>query len=63
MISPEELPNRAFQLAYFLHRERKIALEIATRALNKLQLAATAQGITVNLYVVGRRSKGPHQTW
>ena len=44
MISDDELPNRAFQLAYFLHRERKTAVEIATRALNKLQLAATAQG-------------------
>jgi hypothetical protein len=45
MISPDELPNRAFQLAYFLHRERNTALEIVTRALNKLQLAATAQGV------------------
>ena len=40
-ISPDELPNRAFELAYFLHRERKTATEIASRALNKLQLAAT----------------------
>jgi hypothetical protein len=43
IISRDEFPNRAFQLAYFIHRERKIALAIATHALNKLQLAATAQ--------------------
>ena len=53
-ISPDELPNRAFQLAYFLHRERKIALEIATRALNKLQLAATAQGKRLYYRLTGR---------
>jgi len=43
-ISRDEFPNRAFQLAYFIHRERKTAIEIATRALNKLQVAATVQG-------------------
>src|SRR3954465_9461788 len=53
-ISPDELPNRAFQLAYFLHRERKIAVEIATRALNKLQLAATAQGKRLYYRLTGR---------
>jgi len=53
-VSPEELPNRAFQLAYFLHRERKIALEIATLALNKLQLAATAQGKRLYYRLTGR---------
>jgi hypothetical protein len=42
-ISSDELTSRAFQLAYFLHCDRKTATEIATRALNKLQLAATAQ--------------------
>jgi hypothetical protein len=53
-ISPDELPNRAFQLAYFLHRERKTAAEIATRALNKLQLAATAQGKRLYYRLTGR---------
>jgi len=53
-ISPEELPNRAFQLAYFLHCERKTATEIATRALNKLQLAATAQGKRLYYRLTGR---------
>lgn len=53
-ISPDELPNRAFQLAYFLHRERTTALEIAVRALNKLQLAATAQGKRLYYRLTGR---------
>ena len=53
-ISPDELPNRAFQLAYFLHRERKTAVEIAARALNKLQLAATAQGKRLYYRLTGR---------
>ena len=52
--SPDELPNRAFQLAYFLHRERKTAAEIASRALNKLQLAATAQGKRLYYRLTGR---------
>jgi hypothetical protein len=53
-ISPDELPNRAFQLAYFLHRERVTAVEIAARALNKLQLAATAQGKRLYYRLTGR---------
>jgi hypothetical protein len=54
MISPDELPDRAFQLAYFLHRERNTALEIVARALNKLQLAATAQGKRLYYRLTGR---------
>src|SRR6185369_497930 len=53
-IAPDELPNRAFQLAYFLHRERKTAAEIATRALNKLELAAVAQGKRLYYRLTGR---------
>jgi len=53
-ISRDEFPNRAFQLAYFIHRERKTAVEIATRALNKLQLAATAQGKRLYYRLTGR---------
>jgi hypothetical protein len=58
-ISTDELPNRAFELAYFLHRERKIAKEIATRALNKLQLAATSQGKRLYYRLTGRLTDGP----
>lgn len=53
-ISSDELPNRAFQLAYFLHCERKTATEIATRALNKLELAAMAQGKRLYYRLTGR---------
>jgi hypothetical protein len=53
-IAADELPNRAFRLAYFLHRERQTATEIATRALNKLQLAATAQGKRLYYRLTGR---------
>ena len=53
-ISQDELPNRAFQLAYFLHCERLTAVEIAARALNKLQLAATAQGKRLYYRLTGR---------
>src|ERR1051325_1458946 len=53
-IPSDELPNRAFQLAYFLHRERQTALDIATRALNQLQLAATAQGKRLYYRLTGR---------
>ncbi len=53
-ISTDELANRAFELAYFLHRERKTATEITTRALNKLQLAATAQGKRLYYRLTGR---------
>jgi hypothetical protein len=54
IIPREEFPNRAFQLAYFIHRERKTALAITTRALNKLQLAATAQGKRLYYRLTGR---------
>jgi hypothetical protein len=37
-------PIGRFSSLYFINRERKSALEITTRVLNKLQLAATAPG-------------------
>jgi len=39
----DELVNRAFQLAYFIHRDKTRALRIATDALTKLEVACTAQ--------------------
>ena len=59
-ISPDELANRAFELAYFLHRERKTATEIATRALNKLEVAAASQGKRLYYRLTGRLTNGPH---
>ena len=58
-ISPDELANRAFELAYFLHRERKTATEIATQSLNKLQVAATSQGKRLYYRLTGRLTDGP----
>jgi hypothetical protein len=53
-LSQDELANRAFQLAYFLQCEQKAATEIATRALNKLELAASAQGKRLYYRLTGR---------
>ena len=39
----DEWLNRAFQLAYFLHGDRKMAMEIALNAMNKLETASNAQ--------------------
>src|SRR3989441_8602524 len=50
----DEWLDRAFRLAYFLHGERETAVQIATRAMNKLQLAATAQGKRLYYRLTGR---------
>jgi hypothetical protein len=39
-----ELVDLAFQLAYFIHDDRAIAMHIAIAALRKLKVASTAQG-------------------
>src|SRR5437870_873005 len=53
-IPPKDLLNRAFRLGYFLHGERDTAVQIAVRAVNKLQLAATAQGKRLYYRLTGR---------
>src|SRR6185295_17299357 len=50
----DEWLERAFRLAYFLHGDRKTAGEIAARALNKLRLAANAQGKRLYYRLTGR---------
>jgi len=50
----DEWQARAFRLAYFLHGERETAVQIAARALNKLQLAANAQGKRLYYRLTGR---------
>lgn len=50
----DEWLERAFRLAYFLHGDRDIAVQIAVRALNKLQLAANAQGKRLYYRLTGR---------
>jgi hypothetical protein len=39
----EELVSRAFQLAYFIHSDKAVALRIATEAMLKLESASAAQ--------------------
>ncbi len=39
----KELINRAFLLAYFIHREKKLAINIATEAIAQLEVALLAQ--------------------
>ncbi len=41
--SAEQLFADAFRLAHFIHAERSVALKIASSALAKLEVAATAQ--------------------
>lgn len=50
----DEWLERAFRLAYFLHGDQKTAGEIAARALNKLRLAANAQGKRLYYRLMGR---------
>jgi len=42
-VSFEELLERAYRLAYFIHANKRTALLIATGALTKLEVAAAAQ--------------------
>jgi hypothetical protein len=41
--STDELLNRAFQLAYFIHDDKRTALRVAAEAAAKLEVAAVAQ--------------------
>ena len=50
--------RRAFQLAYFVHGERELAVRIATAAMSKLNAAAVAQDKR-SYYKPGRRSRAP----
>jgi hypothetical protein len=50
--------RRAFQLAYFVHGERELAVRIATAAMSKLDAAAVAQDKR-SYYRHGRRSRAP----
>lgn len=52
----ENLLNRAFQLAYFIHRDRKVALRIVKGAMTKLEVAATTQGKRLYYRPTGRPS-------
>ena len=50
----DEWLERAFRLGYFLHGDRKTAVQITARAMNKLRLAATAQSKRLYYRLTGR---------
>lgn len=49
-----ELINLAFQLAYFIHDDRAIAMHVAISAFRKLKVASTAQGRRVYYIPTGQ---------
>ena len=51
-VPEEDLLQTAFELAYFIHRDRRIAAEISLAAMQKLEVAAVAQ--LRRLYYKGR---------
>ena len=38
-----DLLNRAYEVAYFIHADHQVAIEVATEAMSKLEVATTAQ--------------------
>lgn len=52
---PDELLDRAFRLAYFIHREREIAMRITEGALENLETITERQD--KRRYYLGRRTK------
>src|SRR5262245_3743202 len=52
----EELLERAYGLAYFIHADKRTALRIATAALAKLEVAAAAQDRRLYYTPRGRKS-------
>jgi hypothetical protein len=57
----ENLLNRAFQLAYFIHRDRRVAIRIVKGAMNRLEVAATTQGKRLYYRPTGRSSMSYNQ--
>lgn len=58
--SSDELLNRAFQLAYFIHADKPTALRVAAEAAAKLEVAAVAQA--KRLYYTPGGGKGAART-
>jgi hypothetical protein len=56
-----DLLNKAFQLACFIHRDREVSLRVAVGALAKLEVAATAQGKRLYYRPSGRAWMGRAQ--
>ena len=58
----EETINKAFQLAYFIHGERPVALSIAAEAAGKLEVASAAQHKRLYYVPAGRPLLRPART-
>jgi hypothetical protein len=57
-ISTEEVLNKAYRLAYFLHQDKGIALQIVAAATLKLNVAMAVQSKRLYYIPVGRLSRG-----
>ena len=57
-ISTEEVLNKAYRLAYFLHQDKGIAIRIVAAATLKLNVAMAVQSKRLSYIPVGRFSRG-----
>ena len=57
-VSTEEVLNKAYRLAYFLHQDKGIAIRIVTAATLKLNVAMAVQSKRLYYIPVGRFSRG-----
>ena len=57
-VSTEEVLNKAYRLAYFLHQDKGMAIRIVTAATLKLNVAMAAQSKRLYYRPVGRFSRG-----
>ena len=57
-VSTEEVLNKAYRLAYFLHQDRGIAIQIVSAATLKLNVAMAVQSKRLYYIPVGRFSRG-----
>ena len=57
-VSTEEVLNKAYRLAYFLHQEKSVAMRIVAAATLKLNVAMAVQSKRLYYIPVGRFSRG-----
>src|SRR5688572_18384652 len=57
-VSTEEVLNKAYRLAYFLHQDKAIAIRIVAAATLKLNVAMAVQSKRLYYIPVGRTSPG-----
>src|SRR5262245_18022433 len=57
-ISTEQVLNKAYRLAYFLHQDKGVAMRIVVAATLKLNVAMAVQSKRLSYIPVGRFSRG-----